>query len=157
MTRIALTAAVLLAGFVGQVAANDASEIEAIKADITKFWAGLASGELQADAFAGEQIVAYSSGGMWEHLSGAELVASLTEGPRLVTKGYHINVRLHGEAKDVAYASYYLGGKITHNGEVVVANYRTRVSQVLEKKGDKWVFAATHASPLFGGSGFVVD
>ena len=41
--------------------------------------------------------------------------------------------------------------------EVAVANYLTRISQVLKKKGNKWIFVASHASPLFGGSGYKVD
>ena len=157
MKRIAIAAIVLSVAVVGEVAANEASEIEAVKAKITQFWSGLASGEIETDNFDAEQIVAYSSGGLWEYITAAELVATLTEGPRLVTKGYHIDIRLLGEAKDIAYASYYLSGKIMHNGEVAVANYRTRVSQVLEKKSNKWIFVATHASPLFGGSGYKVD
>ena len=48
-------------------------------------------------------------------------------------------------------------GKIMKKEEVAVANYRTRISQVLEKKGNKWIFVASHASPLFGGSGYKVD
>ena len=117
----------------------------------------MAKGEVQAASVADEQIIAYSSGGMWEYLSGAEFIASMTEGPKLVAKGYHINVRLLGDAKDVAYASYYLGGKITQDGEVIVVDYRTRVSQVLQKDGKNWVIVATHASPLFGGSGVPAD
>ena len=157
MKIFAIAAIVLSVAVIGEVAADEASDIETVKAEITEFWQGMASGELEADKFDGEQIVAYSSGGMWEYISAAELISSLNEGPRLITKGYHINVRLLGKAKDIAYASYYLGGKIMHNGEVAVANYRTRISQILEKKDNKWTFVATHASPLFGGSGYTVD
>ena len=77
----------------------------------------------------------------------------MTEGPRLVAKAYHINVRLLGGAKDVAYASYYLSGNIMQDDKVVVVDYRTRISQVFHKEGKNWVIIATHASPLFGGSG----
>ena len=157
MKIMAIAAIVLSVAIIGEVAADEASEIETVKAEITEFWQGMASGDLEADKFDGEQIVAYSSGGMWEYISAAELITSLIEGPRLITKGYHINVRLLGKAKDIAYASYYLGGKIMQNEEVAVANYRTRISQVLEKKDGKWTFVATHASPLFGGSGYTVD
>jgi ketosteroid isomerase-like protein len=158
MYRLSLISLVLLVAIVSPVVANESSDIEAVKAEIKQFWSGLANGEMATEKFAAEQIVAYSSGGMWEYITAAKMVASLTEGPRLVTKAYHVNVRLVGEAKDVAYASYYLGGKITtKEAGVVVANYRTRISQVLEKKGNKWIFVASHASPLFGGSGYKVD
>ena len=158
MYRLSLISLVLLVAIVSPVVANESSDIEAVKAEIKQFWSGLANGEMATDKFAADQIVAYSSGGMWEYITAAEMVASLTEGPRLVTKAYHVNVRLVGEAQDVAYASYYLGGKITtKEAGVVVANYRTRISQVLEKKGNKWIFGASHASPLFGGSGYKVD
>ena len=157
LALISLISFVLLVAIVSPVAANESGDIKAVKAEIKQFWSGLANGEMATDKFAAEQIVAYSSGGMWEYITAAEMVASLTEGSRLVTKAYHVNVRLVGEAQDVAYASYYLGGKIMKKEEVAVANYRTRISQVLEKKGNKWIFVASHASPLFGGSGYKVD
>ena len=157
LALISLISLVLLVAVVNTVAAKELSDINAVKAEIKQFWSGLADGEMATEKFAAEQIVAYSSGGMWEYITAAEMVASLTEGPRLVTKAYHVNVRLVGEAQDVAYASYYLGGKIMKKEELAVANYRTRISQVLEKKANKWIFVASHASPLFGGSGYQVD
>lgn len=102
---------------------------------------------------ADEPIIAYSSGGMWEYMNREEFIASMTEGPRLVAKGYHIKVRLLGDAKDVAYASYYLSGNITQDDKVIIVDYRTRISQVFHKEGKNWVIVATHASPFFGGSG----
>tara|TARA_Y100000588_G_scaffold14309_1_gene15411 strand:+ start:563 stop:1036 length:474 start_codon:yes stop_codon:yes gene_type:complete len=157
MIRLVVSTAMLLSGLVGPVAATDTEVITEVTGKIREFVAGMAKGEVQAASVADEQIIAYSSGGMWEYLSGAEFIASMTEGPKLVAKGYHINVRLLGDAKDVAYASYYLGGKITQDGEVIVVDYRTRVSQVLQKDGKNWVIVATHASPLFGGSGVPAD
>lgn len=157
MIRLVVSTAMLLSGLVGPVAATDTEVIKEVTGKIREFVAGMAKGEVQAASVADEQIIAYSSGGMWEYLSGAEFIASMTEGPKLVAKGYHINVRLLGDAKDVAYASYYLGGKITQDGEVIVVDYRTRVSQVLQKDGKNWVIVATHASPLFGGSGVPAD
>ena len=157
MIRLVVSTAMLLSGLVGPVAATDTEVITEVTGKIREFVAGMAKGEVQAASVADEQIIAYSSGGMWEYLSGAEFIASMTEGPKLVAKGYHINVRLLGDAKDVAYASYYLGGKITQDGEEIVVDYRTRVSQVLQKDGKNWVIVATHASPLFGGSGVPAD
>ena len=157
MIRLVVSTAMLLSGLGGPVAATDTEVIPEVTGKIREFVAGMAKGEVQAASVADEQIIAYSSGGMWEYLSGAEFIASMTEGPKLVAKGYHINVRLLGDAKDVAYASYYLGGKITQDGEVIVVDYRTRVSQVLQKDGKNWVIVATHASPLFGGSGVPAD
>ena len=130
LALLSLISLVPLVAIVSPVAANESSDIKAVKAEIKQFWSGLANGEM---------------------------VTSLTEGSRLVTKAYHVNVRLVGEAQEVAYASYYLGGKIMKKEEVAAANYRTRISQVLEKKGNKWIFVASHASPLFGGSGYKVD
>ena len=157
MIRLVVSTAMLLSGLVGPVAATDTEVITEVTGKIREFVAGMAKGEVQAASVADKQIIAYSSGGMWEYLSGAEFIASMTEGPKLVAKGYHINVRLLGDANDVAYASYYLGGKITQDGEVIVVDYRTRVSQVLQKDGKNWVIVATHASPLFGGSGVPAD
>ena len=62
-----------------------------------------------------------------------------------------------GEGTLTAYSSGGLwqsqSGK--NEGKVVVPNYRTRISQVMEKRGNKWLWVGTHASPLFGGSGVV--
>ncbi len=68
-----------------------------------------------------------------------------------------MNVKFLGSEEDVAYVTYYLAGKIANGDNVVVPNYRTRISQVLEKRGSNWTFIGSHASPLFGGSGFNVD
>ena len=62
MKIVAIAAVVLSVAVVGEVAADEASEIESVKAEITEFWQGMASGEMEADKFDGEQIVAYSSG-----------------------------------------------------------------------------------------------
>ena len=104
MIRLVVSTAMLLSGLVGPVAATDTEVITEVTGKIREFVAGMAKGEVQAASVADEQIIAYSSGGMWEYLSGAEFIASMTEGPKLVAKGYHINVRLLGDAKDVAYA-----------------------------------------------------
>ncbi len=153
MIKLTVTSFVFFGLFVSPVVATDEKEIEAITGKITEFVAGMARGEVDASSVADEPIIAYSSGGMWEYMNRQEFIASMTEGPRLVAKAYHINVRLLGGAKDVAYASYYLSGNIIQDDKVVVVDYRTRISQVFHKEGKNWVIIATHASPLFGGSG----
>ena len=84
MLRLVVTTAMLLSGLVGPVIATDPKEIKVVTEKISGFVTGLSTGEVQASSIADEQIIAYSSGGMWEYLSGAEFIASLTEGPRLV-------------------------------------------------------------------------
>ena len=153
MIRLFITSMILLGGFFAPVTATNKKEIETITEKITEFVAGMSRGEVDASSVANEPIIAYSSGGMWEYMNREEFIASMTEGPRLVAKGYHINVRLLGDAKEVAYASYYLSGNITQDGNVVVVDYRTRISQVFHKEDKNWVIVATHASPFFGGSG----
>ena len=153
MIRLFITSMILLGGFIAPVTATDKIEIETITEKITQFVAGMSRGEVDASSVADEPIIAYSSGGMWEYMNREEFIASMTEGPRLVAKGYHIKVRLLGDAKDVAYASYYLSGNITQDDKVIIVDYRTRISQVFHKEGKNWVIVATHASPFFGGSG----
>ena len=65
---------------------------------------------------------------------------------------HHVKVTLLGEKKEVGHATYYLSGKILKGATVAVENYRTRISQVLEKQNGNWIFVANHAIPLFGGS-----
>ena len=153
MIKLTVTSFVFFGLFVSPVVATDEKEIEAITGKITEFVAGMARGEVDASSVADEPVIAYSSGGMWEYMNRQEFIASMTEGPRLVAKGYHINVRFLGGASDVAYASYYLSGTIMQDDKVIVVDYRTRISQVFHKEGKNWVIVATHASPLFGGSG----
>ena len=157
MIKLFITSMILLSGLIAPANATDKKEIEAVTQTITEFVAGMSQGEVKASSVGDEPIIAYSSGGMWEYLSREEFIASMTEGPRLVAKGYHIDVRLLGDAKDVAYASYYLGGKIMQDDKVIVVDYRTRISQVFHKDGKNWVIVATHASPLFGGSGVLAN
>ena len=103
-------------------------------------------------------IIAYSTGGLWEDLSAEEMAKSIVGGPNtFALRPYHINVRFLGSKKDVAYVSYYLVGNILRGDTVVVSNYRTRISQVSEKRGGKWITVGNHASPLYGGSGIVFE
>ena len=62
-----------------------------------------------------------------------------------------------GSGQDVAHAVYYLVGTISKDGESVIKNYRTRVSQVFEKIEGKWLLSGAHFSPLYGGSGVPQD
>ena len=62
-----------------------------------------------------------------------------------------------GSGQDVAHAVYYLVGTISKDGESVIKNYRTRVSQVFEKIDGKWLLSGAHYSPLHGGSGVAQD
>ena len=55
-----------------------------------------------------------------------------------------------GSGQDVAHAVYYLVGTISKDGESVIKNYRTRVSQVFEKIEGKWLLSGAHFSPFYG-------
>ena len=150
--RIGLIMAVLM---LACSAPGQADEAAAIKKNLEQMWSDVALGKIDSSNFGKDTLTAYSSGGLWQKLSGEELSASIVTGPRLHVKPYHIEITFLGAQKDVAYATYYLAGNIKNEEEVVVPNYRTRISQVMEKRGDKWVWVGTHASPLFGGSGIV--
>ena len=153
--RIGLIMAVLM---LACSAPGQADEAAAIKKNLEQMWSDIALGEIDPSNFGEHTLTAYSSGGLWQSQSGEELSASLVGGPnRLHVKPYHIKITFLGAEKDVAYVTYYLAGNIKSEGKVVVPNYRTRISQVLEKRGDKWLWVGTHASPLFGGSGIKVD
>ncbi len=127
----------------------------AIKADIIKTWKDAAQRKIDKSLFDSDNVTsAYSTGGLWEHETGDELAKKIVGGPNtFVLTPYHMTVRFVGSKKDVAYTSYYLVGNIMRGDKVIVPNYRTRISQVSEKRGGKWVTVANHASPLFGGSG----
>ena len=56
---------------------------------------------------------ATSEGGLWQFLSNEEFVSRAIDGPNILDiKPRHINVTIVGEKQDVAYAAYYLVGKI---------------------------------------------
>lgn len=149
----------LMIGVVSTVdsGANQQNETKIIEKIIENFWTQVANGKIDNNHFSSEQITAYSSGGLWQYISDSEMIASLSTESRLQVKSCHINVKFLGGKEDVAYATYYLVGKIVNGNSVVVPNYRTRISQVLEKRASKWTFVGSHASPLFGGSGFNID
>ena len=134
---------------------SQAADVEVIKANIKKMWKDLSEGKADPNMFdKNHNLTAYSNGGLWEDQTGKNLAATLIGGGvTLSVTPYHIKTTLLGEKNDVAHATYYLEGKILKGTTVAVANYRTRISQVLEKQDGQWIFVANHASPLFGGSG----
>ncbi len=151
--RIGLIMAVLM---LACSAPGQADEAAAIKKNLEQMWSDVAQGKIDASNFGEDPLTAYSSGGLWQSQSGEELSASMVGGPNILhVKPHHIEIIFLGAKKDVAYATYYLAGNIKNEGKVVVPNYRTRISQVMEKRGNKWLWVGTHASPLFGGSGVV--
>ena len=138
---------------------SQAADIDDITARLEQMWTDMAKGEMDPAGFDPDQnLTAYSSGGLWEDHTGEELSKALVGGgTTLDVSPYHIKIRLLGENSDVAHATYYLAGRILAGTEEVVTNYRTRISQVLEKQEGKWVVVANHASPLFGGSGVTFE
>ena len=102
---------------------------------------------------------ASSQGGLWNIRSNEASFRPAIDGPNTLDfKPRHINVTIVGEKQDVAYATYYLVGKILDaDRKVIVKNYRTRASQVSVKLDGKWVVIGSHYSPLYGGGGVVFD
>ena len=131
----------------------------ALKADVVKFWKDAAQRKMDRNKLDPDHnIIAYSTAGLWEDLPAEEMAKSIVGGPNtFALRPYHINVKFLGSKKDVAYVSFYLLGNIMKGDKVIVANYRTRISQVSEKRGGKWITVANHASPLYGGSGIVFE
>ena len=102
---------------------------------------------------------ATSQGGLWALQSPEEAKSQIEDSPNTLNfRPHHIEVTIVGKNKDVAYTNYYAVGKITGpDGKVIAENYRTRFSGTLVKKGGKWLFVGRHASPLYGGSGVILD
>ena len=126
-----------------------------IKADIVKLWNDATQRKMDKSKLDPDHnMVAYSTGGLWQDVTADEMAASIVGGPNtFALRPHHITVRFLGSKKDVAYVSYYLAGNILKGETVIIPNYRTRISRVSEKRGGKWVTVGNHASPLFGGSG----
>ena len=127
--------------------------------NIEQMWVNMAQGKADPNKFDPEHnVTAYSSGGLWEDHTADELATALVGGSTiLAVQPYHIKITLLGANDDVAHATYYLVGTILKDGNPIVTNYRTRISQVLEKQNGQWIFVANHASPLFGGSGVIFE
>ena len=104
---------------------------------------------------------ASSQGGLWSFRirTDEESFRAAIDGPNTLDfKPRHINVTIVGEKQDVAYATYYLVGKILDADlKVIVKDYRTRASQVWVNLDGKWVVIGGHYSPLYAGSGVVFD
>ena len=102
---------------------------------------------------------ASSQGGLWSIRSNEASFRPAIDGPNTLDfKPRHINVTIVGEKQDVAYATYYLVGKILDaDRKVIVKDYRTRASQVWVNLDGKWVVIGGHYSPLYAGSGVVLD
>ena len=101
---------------------------------------------------------ASSEGGFWQFLSNEDFRPAIDSPNILDIKPHHINVKIVGEKQGVAYAAYYLAGKILDaDRKVIVKDYRTRASQVWVKLGGKWIITGSHYSPLYGGGGVVFD
>ena len=150
---------ILTALFLAFPAWAEAGDSDDIKAAIDRFWADAAnktpnpSGDNPAGVWQ-----AASNGSLWDFLSPSESVAQTISSP--YTNNFqpkHITVRIMGSDQDVAHAVYYLVGTISRDGETVITNYRTRVSQVYEKIDGKWLLSGAHYSALHGGSGVPQD
>lgn len=99
-------------------------------------------------------LLATSAGGLWQRLTPTQFAAQLNDSPNtLHFTPSHVEVTFLGASGDAALVTYYLTGRIDLPGGNTIADYRTRVSEVLEKKADKWLLSAGHYSPLYGGSG----
>ena len=102
--------------------------------------------------------LASSEGGLWKFTSNEDFRPAIDGPNTLDFKPRHINVTIVGEKQDVAYATYYLVGKILDADlKVIVKDYRTRASQVWVNLDGKWVVIGGHYSPLYAGSGVVLD
>ena len=85
---------------------NGQSKDEAvIKADVVKLWSDAANRKMDKNKLNPEHnIIAYSTGGLWEDLTADKMVASIVGGPNTFDlRPYHINVKFLGSKKDVAY------------------------------------------------------
>ena len=97
--------------------------------------------------------VAASDGSLWDISTATEQARLLNEDDFMLhATPRDIHVMFLGAAKDVVYVSYYLIGTIAISADDV-QDYRTRVSQVLERKDAKWVIRGAHYSGLMGASG----
>ncbi len=161
MKRVLASGLVLLCAVIAIPATSlaDGHDEATIRNNVAKMWKQVAEKTLDGSMTSPDGVTqATSAGGFWRTVSPAENVAQINDDE--VTLNFtpaYIEVRLLGSKKDVAHVSYYLSGTILVPGTAPITNYRTRVSQVWEKVGGKWVVAAAHYSPLFGGSGVLPD
>lgn len=91
----------------------------------------------------------WSSGGLVQWVPGdapADQYDSFSVYPK------HIWVTMLADDQ-VAVASFYAEGSFQPKGGSVVADYLTRVTQVLVMEDGRWKVRSSHFSPLMGGSG----
>ncbi len=156
MKKLSIILAALFLAFPGWAEAGDQDDV---KAAINRIWAAQATKtpDPSGDNPAGVWQAA-SNGSLWDFLSPSESVAQTISSPYTNNfQAKHITVRIMGSGQDVAHAVYYLVGTISRDGETVITNYRTRVSQVYEKNDGKWLLSGAHYSALHGGSGVSQD
>ena len=142
------------------VSESSAGNKEDVISDIVQHWKDFALKNPAADVGHSDgSWVATAEGGFWQFLSAEEFKAMTIDSANIFDfKPQHINVRFVGGKQDVAYATYYLVGKILDADlKVIVKDYRTRASQVWVNLDGKWVVIGAHYSPLYGGSGVVFD
>ena len=156
MKKLSIILTALFLAFPGWAEAGDQDDV---KAAIDIHWANMTtrtpdpSGDNPAGVWQ-----ANSNGSLWNFQSPTEIAAGMTSSPYTNNlQPNHITVRIMGSGQDVAHAVYYLVGTISRDGETVITNYRTRVSQVFEKIDGKWLLSGAHYSPLHGGSGVAQD
>ena len=137
-----------------------AGDKENVVASIEQMWKDIALKNPDAERRQHPNGVwfASSEGGLWKFTSNEDFRPAIDGPNTLDIKPRHINVTIVGEKQDVAYATYYLVGKILDaESKVIVKDYRTRASQVWVNLDGKWVLIGDHYSPLYGGGGVVFD
>ena len=137
-----------------------AGDKENVVASIEKMWKDIALKNPDAERrqHPNGSWFASSEGGLWKFTSNEDFRPAIDGPNTLDIKPRHINVTIVGEKQDVAYATYYLVGKILDaESKVIVKDYRTRASQVWVNLDGKWVVIGGHYSPLYAGSGVVFD
>ena len=156
---VAMALAGVLFAASSSVVADMHDDEEAIRARVEEMWKEAAEKKYNVEWVNPAGVTqATSAGGFWETLSAGAVVAQINEGPnQLDFTPYYVQVKLLGSKKDVAWVTFYLTGRITLANDDVISDYRTRASIVMEKLDGKWVESGSHYSPLFAGSGVVLD
>ena len=134
------------------------NDINKIKETIHSNWDKVAQKNVTGLIHPDGSWMANSYGGFWEFLSVQDNKSLIEDSPNTLNlKAHHINVDIYGSKKDLAYAVYYLSGNIEKDGKVLIANYRTRASNLLKKEKGKWLTVGAHYSPMHSGSGVKFD
>jgi hypothetical protein len=154
-----LSFAVVTLAFALPASAGEMEDEQEIHRIVEKRWEMQAEKKVMDGLFGPNGVTqAFSSGGLWAIRTHAEFQSITASSPNtLILAPHHVSVRFLGGSKDVAFVTYYLVGTIIRPDGDDVANYRTRASNVFEKVDGKWVISGAHYSPLFGGSGVVLN